>query len=138
MDAPRPLFRVFFDAAPRALYVSLSLRAVDVSCGAGWRQPVVLTPGPMPTWQQVQVWSSGQARQWHVVTVTEDSISGVSFTESPTCQACREVIARTAVDSVRLGNPVAGFWKTIGLVLGGSVVLLGVWCGAQGGCHVGN
>ena len=92
----------------------------------------------MPSRQQVQVWAGGQASQWHAVTVTNDSISGVPFTTSPTCRACRVGIARTAVDSLRLGNPVAGFWKTIGLVLGGSLVLMGIWCEAQGGCHVGD
>jgi hypothetical protein len=116
----------------------LALAPVAIGCGAGWRQPATLSPGPMPSRQQVQVWSGDHARRWHAVAVTEDSISGVPFTESPTCPACRVAIARTAVDSVRLGNPVAGFWKTVGLVLGGSVVLMGVWCESQGSCHVGN
>ena len=116
----------------------MTLAAVTIGCGAGWRQPTALSPGPMSSRQQVQVWSSGQAVRWHAVIVTEDSMSGVPFTESPTCRACRAAIARTAVDSVRLGNPVAGFWKTIGLVLGGSIAVMGIWCEAQGGCHVGN
>lgn len=91
----------------------------------------------MPRQQQVQVWSSGEVRRWHGVAVTEDSIVGVPFTEPLNCRTCRVGMARAAVDSVRLGSPVAGFWKTVGVVLGGGLVLLGVWCEAQGGCHAG-
>ena len=92
----------------------------------------------MPNRQQVQVWSNGQMRRWHGVRVTEDSISGVPFVKSSNCEACRETIARTGVDSLRLGNPVAGLWKTIGLTLGASLALIGIWCEAEGGCHPGN
>jgi hypothetical protein len=112
--------------------------ALTIGCGAGWQQPTALSPGPLPSRQQVQVWSGGHVRQWQAVKVTEDSISGVHFTESPDCRGCRAGIARTAVDSVRLGSPVAGFWKTMGLVLGGSLVLQGILCGVEGGCYVGD
>jgi len=118
------------------VYLLLPLALLTVGCGAGWHQPAVLSPGPMPNRQQVQVWSSGQMRRWHAVRVTEDSISGVPFTERPNGADCRESIARIAVDSVRVGNPIAGFWKTIGLVLGVATVLMGIWC--EGGCYVGN
>jgi hypothetical protein len=122
----------------RSVAFLLALVPVTIGCGAGWHQPPALVPGPMPSRQQVQVWSSGQARQWHAVAVTEDSISGVPFTKSPTCQACRVGIARTVVDSVRLGSPVAGFWKTVGVAIGGTIVVMGIWCEAEGGCHVGD
>jgi hypothetical protein len=116
------------------LYLPLVL--LSISCGAGWHEPTALAPGPLPSRQQVQVWSDGRAWQWHAVAVSPDSISGVPFTESPTCLVCREGIVRTAVDSVRLGNPVAGFWRTIGLVLGAAGALLVVAC--EGWCHPGN
>jgi hypothetical protein len=32
------------------------------------------------------------------------------------------------VDSVRLGSPVAGFWKGVGLVAGTFAVLCARWC----------
>jgi hypothetical protein len=114
----------------------LTLVLLSIGCGAGWHQPIALSPGPLPTRQQVQVWSNGHARRWHAVTVSQDSIWGVPFTESPSCLVCREGLVRTAVDSVRLGNPVAGFWKTIGLVLGAVGALLASAC--EGSCHPGN
>jgi hypothetical protein len=120
------------------VYLLLPLALLTVGCGAGWHQPAALSPGPMPNRQQVQVWSSGQMRRWHAVRVTEDSISGVPFAESPDCTDCRGSIARAAVDSVRIGNPAAGFWKSIGLALGVPTALMGIWCEAEGGCHPGN
>jgi hypothetical protein len=121
----------------RPMLLILVFALATIGCGAGWRQPAALAPGPMPSRQQVQVWAGDEARRWHAVAVTEDSISGVPFTEPPARLTCRVALARTAVDSVRLGSPVAGFWKTIGLVVGGSMVLMAIWCG-DGGCHVGD
>ncbi len=40
------------------------------------------------------------------------------------------------VDSVRVGHPVTGFWKTLGLVIGIPLAVLGVLCGFDGsGCY---
>jgi hypothetical protein len=36
------------------------------------------------------------------------------------------------VDSVRLGSPVAGFWKTLGLVVGVPALIAVVLCGPDG------
>jgi hypothetical protein len=44
------------------------------------------------------------------------------------CDSCRRALPHAAVDSVRLGNPVAGFWKTFGLVVGIPFVILGLYC----------
>jgi hypothetical protein len=47
-------------------------------------------------------------------------------------------LPRTAVDSVRLGDPVAGFWKGVGLVLGVPGLILFIACTtARGGCAMG-
>ncbi len=119
---------------PRALHLALAL--LSAGCGAGWQQAAALVPGPLPTRQQVQVWSGGHARQWHAVAVARDSLSGIPYTEPPSCETCRESIARTAVDSVRLGSPEAGFWKTLGLVVGALAMLTAVTCG--GSCQIGN
>ena len=99
-----------------------------LGCGAGWHQPPQLTPGPWPPRQQVQVWSSGQALRWHSVAIEGDSISGVPFVQAPDCDSCRGSVPLDDVDSVRVGNPVAGFLKTLGLVVGVPALLLVIAC----------
>jgi hypothetical protein len=52
-------------------------------------------------------------QQWHAVRVTESTVSGISFVKPINCDSCRVTVARSTVDSIRWGNPVAGFWRTI-------------------------
>jgi|SRR6478672_5841279 hypothetical protein len=104
-----------------------------VSCGAGWRRSATVTPGEWPARQQVQVWSGTRSYQWHALVVTADSFTGIPFHEPVDCAGCRRGVARSAVDSVRVGRPVAGFWKTFGLVIGGGVAILAVCCRSLGG-----
>ena len=104
------------------------------ACGAGWHQPAHLTPGPWPIRQQVQVWSERQALRWHAVVVLQDSISGVPFLAAPACDSCRRTLPLAVVDSVRVGRPVAGFWKTVGLVIGLPFAAFMVLCGGGDGC----
>jgi hypothetical protein len=33
------------------------------------------------------------------------------------CDSCRVSVAQAAVDSIRFGNPTAGFWRTVGATL---------------------
>lgn len=89
-----------------------------LGCGAGWHQPPQLAPGPLPPRQQVQVWVDGQAERWHSVVVGSDSVSGFPFLQSSTCDTCRRAVPLIAVDSIRVGKPMTGFWKTMGLVVG--------------------
>ena len=103
------------------------------ACGAGWHQPPQLTPGVLPQRQQVEVWQQGQVRQWHAVTITPDSLRGISFLEPVTCDSCRVTVPRSSVDSIRLGNPTAAFWKTFGLVVGIPMLILAVSCATHGG-----
>lgn len=103
------------------------------ACGAGWHRPAQLEPGAWAPRQQVEVWSGGSARRWHAVTVGPDSISGVSFLQPPACDSCRIALPLAAVDSVRLGDPVAGFWKTAGLVLGVPLLIWGIACATTSG-----
>jgi len=103
------------------------------ACGAGWHQPEQLTPGPLPARQQVQVWSGGHARQWHAVWVGSDSVTGIPFQKPIDCGTCRLSMPRSQVDSLRLGNPTAGFWKTMGLVVGLPVLALVVICSSGEG-----
>jgi hypothetical protein len=107
-----------------------------VACGPGWHQPAQLLPGPLPVRKQVQIWSSGQAQRWHSVVVQSDSISGVPFLRAPECDSCRIALPLESVDSVRIGSPEAGFWKTLGLVVGIPALVAIVLCGPDGtGCY---
>ncbi len=104
-----------------------------LGCGAGWHQPPQLAPGPLPPRQQVQVWVDGRADRWHGVVVGRDSMSGIPFVRSLTCDTCRRAVPLASVDSVRVGKPVAGFWKTLGLVVGIQLAAFAVIC--WGGCY---
>ncbi|MEP6686820.1 MAG: hypothetical protein ABJC36_00635 [Gemmatimonadales bacterium] len=92
-------------------------------CGAGWRSLPPLAPSALPPDQQVQVWSQGKARQWHGVLVTADSVSGVPFLRPLPCDSCRLALPRAQVDSLRVGSPSNGFWKSAGLLAVGIGVL---------------
>ena len=104
-----------------------ALVVLQMGCGAGWRTRS-LVDGPLPRRQQAQVWTEGRAQRWHALVVGPDSISGVPFTQPPACDSCRVAVPRDLVDSVRLGNPSAGFWKTMGLVVGIPIVAVVAIC----------
>ena len=87
-------------------------------CGAGWRRSDVGTKEFAPR-QQVQVWRQRIVTQWHGVKILADSISGIAYSQPLQCDSCRLSLSLASVDSVRVGNPVAGFWKSVGLVTGG-------------------
>jgi hypothetical protein len=70
----------------------------------------------------------GQAERWHEVAVGRDSMWGVPFLQSPTCATCRRAVPLAAVDSVRVGKPVTGFWKTVGLFVGIPFAVLAAIC----------
>ena len=83
----------------------LLLCSTNSSCGAGW-QRVEPPPGvELPRRQQAQVWQGARAVRLHGLIVTSDSISGVPYFQPPSCDSCRVSIPRTAVDSVRFGDP---------------------------------
>jgi hypothetical protein len=95
---------------------SLVAAVATVSCGAGWHRVEHPTPADLSPRQQMEVWSGGSVRQWHAVRLSRDSVSGISYFQSVECDTCRRALARASVDSMRLGNPTAGFWKTFALV----------------------
>jgi len=102
-----------------------------MACGASWhRQDIV--EGNLEPGQQVQVWRQGTMLQWHAVVVAPESISGVSFLRSIKCDTCRASVPRADVDSIRFGNPLAGFWKTFGLVVGTMAVFCAAYCIREG------
>jgi hypothetical protein len=62
-----------------------------------------------------------------------DSISGVPYFRAVGCDSCRIALPRADVDSLRFGNPTAGFWKTVGLALGIPAVIVAITC-PDGSC----
>jgi len=68
----------------------------------------------------------------HAVVMTRDSFSGIPFLQSVDCDSCRVQFSRDDVDSVRVGNPPAGFWGTVGLVAAGLLVVGLAACGSEG------
>jgi hypothetical protein len=118
-------------AALRSLLLSLLL--VTQSCGPGWHRPAQLVPGPLSRRQQVQVWRKGTMLRWHAVRVEQDTISGIPWLQPVGCDSCRRSLPRAAVDSVRVGNPIVGFWKTVAVVLAvpAAVVIAYCWRGCS-------
>jgi hypothetical protein len=110
-----------------SLVVVLVLSALtSTGCGAGWRR-TELADGTLKPRQQVQIWRAGEVARWHAVVVEVDTVSAVPFMQPVQCDSCRRRIPRAQIDSMRLGNPVAGFWKTVGLVVAIPIaIMLGV------------
>ena len=99
-----------------------------------------LSPGPLPAKQQAEVWHQGRAERWHAVVLTADSVSGIPYLLPPSCDSCRVALTRTAVDSVRLGHPERGFWRSVGLGLGATALLAVAACALElgGACQLGD
>jgi hypothetical protein len=95
---------------------AIALVVLIQGCGAGWHR--VSDVEHLAPRQQVQVWHQGQAAQWHALRVRSDTISGIPYFKPIECDSCRVALPRSVVDSIRAGNPVAGFWKSVALVLG--------------------
>jgi hypothetical protein len=110
----------------------------QAGCGAGWRRTGELPPGALSPKQQAEVWHGGRADRLHAVILSADSISGVPYLQPQSCDSCRVAFAQTAVDSVRLGHPERGFWRSVGLALGGTLVLAVVACALRlgGSCQL--
>jgi hypothetical protein len=85
------------------------------ACGAGWHREELSPEQRLPARQQVQVWLGRETRTLHAVAVTPDSVSGVPFHLPPDCDSCRVAVARSAVDSMRLGNQEQGALRSLGL-----------------------
>jgi hypothetical protein len=101
-------------------------------CGAGWHRVPLNGPEALSSHQQVQIWTRDGVHRWHAVVVSQDSVSGVHFLEPPECDSCRVTLARAAVDSLRIGNPTAGFWKSVGITVGVMFSTMIAICAAYG------
>jgi hypothetical protein len=121
-------------ALSRTAGTASALALVLGGCGAGWHR-VEPRPAPVAPRQQAQVWHDDRFEQWHALLVSSDSVSGVPYFRAVGCDSCRVALPRDAVDSLRYGNPTAGFWKTVGLVFGSTALFVAVACGSDGtGC----
>ena len=65
------------------------------------RIPVAAVPERPATDRRFQVWIKGEHYELHAVHLTADTLAGVRYWHSPTCDSCRVAIARAEVDSVR-------------------------------------
>jgi len=88
------------------------------ACGAGWHRIEPVVPSTLPQRQQVQVWQGRQRLQLHAIRVDHDSVSGVPFQKPTDCDSCRISLPSSTVDSLKAGNPTAGFLKSVALTLG--------------------
>lgn len=111
-----------------------TLAVMNTGCGAGWRNVPVSNQGSFAPRQQAQVWIHDR-RMVRVQQVrwTTDSIFGQPYLAGLDGDTVGVMaIPRSDVDSIRTGNPAAGFWKTTGVVIGGLVVATVLACRAYG------
>ena len=94
---------------------TLGITLMLAACGAGWHRLDDLTPRALPARDQLQLWIGPRTRVLHAVIIGPDSLSGISAHLPPECDSCRVAIARSAVDSMRLGNQERGALRSLGL-----------------------
>lgn len=111
-----------------------------VGCGAGWRLASTTQPATLPPRQQVQVWMhDSQVLRLREVRWNSDSLFGLPYLAGlDRDTATVMVVSLSRIDSVRTGNPSAGLWKTVGLVVGGTVVLVLGICAVGQSCQLGD
>jgi hypothetical protein len=114
---PRPIARL----ALRHL-AALAGCLPAAACGGGWQAVPPPWPASFTSRQEVQVWAGHRTTRLHGVVVTPDSVSGIPFLQPLTCDSCRVQLARSEVDSLRVGDPTGGFWASSALVLVGLLV----------------
>jgi hypothetical protein len=103
----------------------------QTACGAGWHRIDPPASSRLAPRQQVQVFQGLRKLQLHAIELDPEWISGIPFHQPVECDSCRIRVPRSTVDSLKAGNPTAGFFKTLGLVLGGGL-LIGLLYGGYG------
>ncbi len=77
--------------------------------------------------------------RWHATTMTSDSIVGIHWLTPIECDSCRVSLPLATVDSIRVGDPAKGFWKSYGFaVYIAAPVTLFVLCAVTHGCPSGD
>ncbi len=76
--------------------------ALSAGACATWQARPHVLDRPIPTREQVKLWTHGAGQQVHGVEVRGDTVYAVSFIRPPTCDSCAIRIARTDIDSVQV------------------------------------
>jgi hypothetical protein len=57
---------------------------------------------PVDPRDRVRIWSRSTLNEWHAVVITHDSVSGIPYKMSLSCDSCRRALPRSQVDSMKL------------------------------------
>ena len=85
----------------RCTLVAFVFLAAD--CSPYWGRRSLDKPTPVKPDDAVLIWSHGAFNTWHAVVITQDSVSGIPYENSLTCDSCRRSLPRSQVDSMQLG-----------------------------------
>ena len=96
------------------LALAVGLPLASAGCGAGWHREH-LRPRSLAQREEALIYSGTQVTHLHSVVVSPDSVIGVSATQTPRCVQCRVALPASAIDSMRVGDPVRGLLKTVAL-----------------------
>src|SRR5215469_12482622 len=100
----------------------LALMLPLAGCTAGWKPVTFDAQTNFKPRDDLQVWIHGKAQRWHGVRVDSATVSGVPHTKPPDCDSCRITVPRTAVDSIRAGDPDGAFVaNVVGVVVIGGL-----------------
>ena len=91
--------RVFL-CFPTFSRLALVLLASGCLSGGRWEQRRD-QPRSMKPSDPVLIWSNGTVEKWHGVVITPDSVLGIPYGMSLTCDNCRRSIPRAQVDSLK-------------------------------------
>jgi hypothetical protein len=87
---------------------------VLVAAGCGATRPLVEPAPALKSDELVQIWSGGKVVRWHAVAINRDSVTGIPYEMSTTCDNCRRHLSRAEIDSIRLGHWTPQRHATIG------------------------
>jgi hypothetical protein len=96
----------------------LLLTLLMSGCRTRWTRIEIAPDSWPPPRRDFEVWTGGRIRTLHAVRITADSLTGVPFFRPPDCDSCRISIPMRQIDSLRTGNKMEGFARTVGLVVG--------------------
>ncbi|MEP6745313.1 MAG: hypothetical protein ABJB33_07420, partial [Gemmatimonadota bacterium] len=112
---------------PRPILLTAALLLLT-GCGAGWHRTELTPETALGPRDQFLIHHGANVDRWHAVQVSEDSIAGIPWLKPADCDSCRLALPRASVDSIRLGHPAQGVWKTAGLILFGPPAILTLYC----------